>query len=88
MGGGSHLSWSRGRGHGAGIKRAEQVEGAGRTGTWGGESGEGGAGGPAPWEGCMEGEDVWVVAAMWGHGAMGSVHGVCGWWQPCGILGP
>ena len=41
-----------------------------------GESGEGGAGGHAlgpfkgPWETCMGGRGVWVVAAMWDPGAM------------------
>ena len=43
-------------------------------GAWGGE--EGGAGGHAPgpfkgpWETCMGGRGVWVVAAMWDPGAM------------------
>ena len=62
------MRWNARRGRG---ERAREgcMEG------WGGESGQGRAGGHGlgpfqvhgamgPWEGCMEGEGVWVVAAM------------------------
>ena len=71
------MSWNRDRGHGAGVEGMGAMEWSGRSGRrglhGGGESGEGGAGGhglgqghgaTGPWEGCMEGEGVWVVAAM------------------------